>query len=80
MNKPTLWVWIGNSETDNLDILRYVRATDEDILSNPVVVDKINKINEDWYEYIEERETELKDTIDKLQELLDKYHPNLEDK
>ena len=36
MNTPTLWVWMGSPD-DTLDVLRYARATERDILSHPAV-------------------------------------------
>lgn len=33
---PQLWIWIGHPD-DKLDVLRYVRATNSDILNNPAV-------------------------------------------
>lgn len=41
---PQLWVWNGNSETDELDVLRYVKATDKDILNQKVVTSEIARI------------------------------------
>ena len=38
MTIPTLWVWNGSPD-DRLDVLRYVRATDRDLLMQPLVQD-----------------------------------------
>ena len=43
MAVPKLWVWIGNPN-DKLDVLRYVSATREDILNQPMVVKEIEKL------------------------------------
>lgn len=37
-NAPKLWVWAGSPD-DKLDVLRYVSATDADILNQPVVAE-----------------------------------------
>lgn len=42
MLAPQLWVWVGSPD-DKLDVLRYVKATEKDILNNPIVQDALKK-------------------------------------
>lgn len=54
MSKPQLWVWIGSPE-DKLDVMRYVKATDEDILSQPIVIkelDRLKRVEEEFKKWI----------------------------
>jgi post-segregation antitoxin (ccd killing protein) len=44
MRPPSLWVWIG-SPRDTLDVLRYVRATEKDILRQPCVVAALEAVS-----------------------------------
>lgn len=39
MSTPQLWVWVGGQDGD-LDPIRYVRATDDDILNQLMVLDE----------------------------------------
>ena len=39
-----LWVWIGNSETDTLDVLRYAKANKNDVLSHHYVAEEIKRL------------------------------------
>jgi len=41
--KPMLWVWIGSPD-DNLDVLRYVKATEADIMGQPCVRTRIAEL------------------------------------
>lgn len=51
MSTPQLWVWIGSPD-DDLDVVRYVKATDQDILDQPVVVNALvkerNRTAQEW--------------------------------
>jgi len=40
---PKLWVWVGSPD-DNLDVRRYVRATDEDIMLQLLVVERVDQL------------------------------------
>jgi len=43
MNTPQLFVWVGSPD-DKLDVMRYVNATNKDILNQPVVQNKIAEL------------------------------------
>ncbi|HUT17526.1 MAG TPA: hypothetical protein VM366_00085 [Anaerolineae bacterium] len=48
MNRPpTLWVWNG-SILDRMDVLRYVRATDADIVNQPAVTQRHAALEARW--------------------------------
>jgi hypothetical protein len=46
MTVPKLWVWIGSPD-DKLDVLRYVTATEKDILNQPIVIREIEKLKKE---------------------------------
>lgn len=45
MTAPALWVWNGSPD-DTLDVMRYVLATGEDILNQPVVRAYVQELKE----------------------------------
>jgi len=57
MIKPQLWVWIGSPD-DKMDVLRYVRATEDDVLAQPCVEEVCASIQARWSEKAQKIETE----------------------
>ena len=47
MKAPKLWVWNGSPD-DKMDVLRYVSATEDDVLSQPCVEEVCASIQNAW--------------------------------
>ena len=55
MSHPeNLWVWIGSPD-DKLDVMRYVKATDADVLRHPAVVSALSALEAEVARLVEER-------------------------
>jgi hypothetical protein len=54
MITPRLWVWAGSPD-DKLDVLRYVNATDNDILGQQCVEEVCAEIKKRWRQVCEQQ-------------------------